>query len=108
MVHPSLLLLVSLSHETSLALFGASVALSFLQSTVPQLCVLVFKLNTGVVKSEKKWCPLRKRLAGESTFVGSGTGKRSAIPGMTERSCGYGPARQVTLNRVATAPVADG
>jgi hypothetical protein len=46
--------------------------------------------------------------AGERMFAGSGVGNLSAMPGSMFSKPGYGPARQVTLKRVATAPIETG
>ena len=46
--------------------------------------------------------------AGDMMFAGSGTGNFKAISGIIAMRPGNGPARQVTLKRVATAPAATG
>jgi len=46
--------------------------------------------------------------AGERIFAGSGVGNLRAMPGSVFNKAGYGPAKQVTLKRVATAPIETG
>lgn len=85
MVHPSLAFELNFNHGTSVAFCGASVAFAFLQATVPHSCALVLKLKKGVVRSVKRWWPLRKRLAGDMTEAGSGTGNFKAMSGSRAR-----------------------